>query len=172
MQRASLLSHLTSFVYCLLPIALRSHVCCLPSVLFCHMSALFWLHHLCSHAHHHMATAAAAAPFHSRVYCCDDVIGFGHVLRFKVWKLRFSRSNLWFQMTNRYATGPVFTSFDVRILFYFVWNLTFNIWIGCHKIWCPKTDVINSSTCGWPLALKIQHYKLFYLYLRPRDLET
>ena len=158
MQQASFLIHLHSFVFCLLPIVLTLCVYCLLSAFFFHMSTLLWLHQLCSHTHHHhMSTAAAAVPFYDKIYCRDDVAGFAQVLRFKVWKLRFSRSNLWHQMTNRsgrYAAGLIFTSFDIRFLSYFVWNLTFNNLNRMSKIWHPKIDVINSFTYGWPLAPK------------------
>ena len=50
----------SSYLFCLLPIILRSCVYCLPSPLFCQMSALLWLYQLCSHAHHHHKAAAAA----------------------------------------------------------------------------------------------------------------
>ena len=69
--------------------------------------------------------------------------------------LRLSKPNPWFQKTNSfngYLAGLFFMSFDVRFLFYFVWNLTFNNLNSISKIWCPKTDIINSSTCGWPLS--------------------
>ena len=153
MQQASFLIHLHSFVFFLLPIVLTLCVYCLPSALFFHMSTLLWLHQLCSHTHHHhMSTAAATVPFYDKIYCRDDVTGFAQVLRFKVWKLRFCRSNLWHQTMNRsgrYAAGLIFTSFDVRFLSYFVWNLTFNNLNQMSKNLTPQ---------NWC-------YKLIYLWL-------
>ena len=65
--QASLLSHLTSFVYCLWPITQRLRVYCLPSALICYMSALLWLYWLHSRAHyHHMAMTAATTKFSVR----------------------------------------------------------------------------------------------------------
>ena len=42
-QKALFLYHLSSLVYCFMPLVLRSHVYCLPSTLFCCMSAHFRL---------------------------------------------------------------------------------------------------------------------------------
>ena len=149
--RAFFLSHMTS---CLLPIVLRSRVYFLPSALFCHMSALFWIHQLCNRTHD-MTTVVAPSPFYGKSRCHDDITDFGHVLTFKFWELRLSKFNLWRQMTNssdHYAAGLVFTSFDDRLFFYFVWNVKFNNLSRMSKIWCPKAGVINSSTSTWDLG--------------------
>ena len=53
-----ILSHLTSFVYYLLPTTQTLDAYCLPS-------ALVWLYRLRNRAHHHhMTTAVATVPFH------------------------------------------------------------------------------------------------------------
>ena len=154
-RQASFLSHLAS---CLLLWGHISMVCYQPS---------FVIYQLRIHAHHHhMATAASTTPFKAKVTAPMMSQVFGNVLKLKVWKLRLSKSNLWRQMTNssgRYATCLVFMPFDVRFLFYFVWNLTFNNLNRMSKIWRPKTNFINSSTCGWPLAPQNWCYKLIYL---------
>ena len=167
-RQASFLSHLTSFTYFLLPIVLRSSAYCLPSALICHMSVLLWLHQHHSRAHHHhMATAAATAPFMATFYdkFCrrDDATGFGHVLRFKVWKLRLSRSNLWHKMTNSsgcYAVGLAFchSMLDSFSSLSEIWRLI--IWIGCQKIWRPKTDVNKFIYLWLTFSLGIRRYKL------------
>ena len=119
----------------------------------------------------HMATAKASALFYDKVYCCDDVIGFGHVLRSDNWGFLGPTSDFKWVIVRPLRN---------RAHFYVIWCQPFFalseswrliIWIGCQKIWCPKTNVINSSTCGWPLALQNRHYKSFHLHLRPRDLE-
>ena len=105
MWQASFLHHLSSFVYCLLLIVLRSCVYCLPSALFSHMSALLWLYLLCSCAHHHKATAAAMATFYSyflqqtfAAMMTSQLLVTDWGLKFWTWfwslKLRLSRSNL------------------------------------------------------------------------------
>ena len=84
----------------------------------------------------------------------------------------------WFRNNSgRSVADLVFTSFDVRFLFYFVWNLTFNNVNRMSKTWClstcgwlffPKTDVVNFSICNWwsetvADGLRSIHFFLFVL---------
>ena len=151
---ASFLSHLTSFVYCLLFWGRVSIVCPQPSYDFISSAAVLIIIKWKQQQLWCLFTTNAAA-------VCD-VTGFCHMLRCKVWKLRLSRSNLWSQIRNssgRYAAGLIFMLFGIRFLFYFVWNLTFNNLNHISKIWRLKTDVIDSSTCTWDLETYRPSYK-------------
>lgn len=77
---------------------------------------------------------------------------FAHVLRFKVWVWDFLGPifDVKWRIT---PTATLQASFlphltlDSFSTLSEIWRLI--IWMGCQKIWFPKTDVMNSSTCGW-----------------------
>ena len=150
MWQVSFLRQLTSFVYCLLSFVLRLRVYCLPSALFCLMWALLWIYQLRSRAHHHHK--ATATPngrgylqgqyFTAKFTAVMTSQFFIHVLGFWSLRLRLCKLNTWLQKTNssdQYAPGLFFMSFDVRILFCYIWNLTSNNLSRMSKNLMPKT---------------------------------
>ena len=133
---SSFLHHLSWFVYWLLGFALTSRVSCLLSVLFCHMSALSWLHQLHSCAHHHRKTVANP---HDRGYLL-----FSNILKQSLppwWCHCFLVTCLTFKVWEWVFLSPI-PDFKRLLAPTGTWQASFHvIWCYIPFVLCLKSDV-------------------------------